>query len=116
MHICMDCKKSFQNAGLLRRHRQTDEHKNMSKKFVEIPRKDKVRKIARRIYETRQRKKMEKKANLFESAAVCNEFSVSKERFPHSHSHMYLKTKDSKLFKDVKKLMKNISILRLMTL
>ena len=24
MHVCMDCKKSFQNAGLLRRHRQTE--------------------------------------------------------------------------------------------
>ena len=51
-------------------------------------------------------KKIEKRANLFESAAIANEFSVSKDKFPHSHSHMYLKTKDGKLFKDVKKLMK----------
>ena len=106
MHICIDCKKSFQNAGLLRRHRITEEHKQMSKKFIEVPRKEKVIKIARKIYETRQRKQLEKKANLFECAAVCNEFSVSKEKFPHSHSHLYLKTKDGKLFKDVKKIMK----------
>ena len=43
---------------------------------------------------------------MFEFAAIANEFSVTKEKFPHSHSHMYLKTKDGQLFQDIKKLLR----------
>ena len=36
-----------------------------------------------------------------EMAVICNEFT--NDRFPHSHSHMYLKTKDPYSFKAIKK-------------
>ena len=106
MHVCMDCKKTFRNARLLRRHRLKDGHRMMAKTMIKIDWKNGSRKIKRKIYQTRNRTKIEKRANLFESAAIANEFSVSKEKFPHSHSHMYLKTQDGKLFKDIKKLLR----------
>ena len=102
MHVCRDCCKSFRNAGLLRRHRQTEEHKQIAKTMVKIG----ARQYPRKIYNTRNRKKMEKRANLFEAAAIANEFSVRKDQFPHSHSHLYLKT--TELFNDMKKLLRKL--------
>ena len=56
MHVCMDCSKSFRNAGLLRRHRLTDGHRMMAKTMIKIG----GRKIQRKIYQTRKRTKIEK--------------------------------------------------------
>ena len=102
MHVCKDCAKTFRNAGLLRRHRLTDAHRQMAKTMIQIG----ARQYQRKIYQTRKRTKLEKNAKLFEAVAVSNEFSVTKDRFPHSHSHLYLRTTEGHLFKDMKKLLR----------
>ena len=102
MHVCRDCSKTSRNAGLLWRHRLTEGHRQMAKTMIRIG----ERQYQRKIYDTRKRRKLEKNAKLFEAAAVSNEFSVTKDKFPHSHSHMYLKTTDGHLFKDIKKLLR----------
>ena len=77
MHVCTDCKKSFRNAGLLRR--LTDGHRMMAKTMIKVDWKNGSRKIQRKIYQTRNRTKIEKRANLFES--------VYRKRGSHIHTH-----------------------------
>ena len=54
-------------------------------------------------FEKRERKKQRliKQHRAMEMAVICNEFT--NDRFPHSHSHLYLKTKNPKTFKAIKR-------------
>ena len=54
----------------------------------------------------RQRRRMRKLSSLFDKVAIGNEFTETKDRYPYSHSHMYVKTGDMYSFKDMKKLIK----------
>ena len=76
----------------------------MVAKYLKLKKK---RKLSSPRHMERKQKRTEKlntRKSAIEMAVICNEFT--NEPFPHSHSHMYLKTKHPKTFKSVKKFCK----------
>ena len=92
---CEHCLKTFISHGAYSRHCSSAQH---------------IIKKKLKMYGTRKRQRMVKRKqaiqSMINSMAICNEFSDTKDRFPFSHAHMYLKSSEKYLFKDVKKFMK----------
>ena len=92
---CEVCLKTFITHGAYRRHCVTSQH---------------IQKKKLKMYGTRKRqsivKRKEKMQSLVDQLAASNEFSETRDMFPFSHTHLYLKSKDKFFFKDIKKLLK----------
>ena len=119
MYTCSTCCLRFRLAGLLRRHKLDSKmhryHLNQAKKITKYRIKwhrmvakylklKNFKKLASTKLREQKKEKMNKvilRQKAVMMAVICNEFTD--DRFPHSHSHMYLKTKNPKSFKDVKK-------------
>ena len=92
---CQYCLKQFISHGAYSRHCVSSDHLKRKKL---------------KLYGTRRRQKIVKRKenmeNIIEQMALCNEFSETKDQFTHSHSHMFVKSKEKYLFSDMKKMLK----------
>ena len=103
IYTCTYCLKHFRSPGLLRRHKESVPHRVMEKKRIKITWKNGEKTYQRKLYQTRKRAKMQEKKDLIAAAAICNEFSYTSDKFPHSHCHMYVKSGEPMFFHDMKK-------------
>ena len=93
---CEYCRKNFISQGAYSRHCSSSQH--LERKKLQLYGTRSVKRIMKR---------KEKMNTMIEQMAVCNEFSETKDRFTNSHSHMFLKSKEKYLFKDMKKCSRN---------
>ena len=119
LFTCMTCCMRFRSAGLLRRHKSDSlmhrfhvkQKQKLKKykmmwhevvsKYMSLRKKKRLPVIKRQQQKEKKRDRLRKQQRVMEMAVICNEFT--NDRFPHSHSHMYLKTKTSYTFKAIKK-------------
>ena len=121
---CKVCLIRFRNQGILRRHKEGKQHKEMVR--VKVAKKRLMNKkvaggdvthgqIIAKIYERFPslkfksrlqilRRKLIKEQEFIDKAVICNEFGG--DLFKNSHCHMYLQTNQKYTFKQMKKLIK----------